>query len=583
MSVKTFVLKVTKPYQKYFIIITCLMFFIALQQNLTSFLLKMIIDSLSGKTSYSTVFLVCCYVINQFGVVPLWFMYDGCNYRINAIKNHITNTFIEKIKLYDISFFQNAFSGDIASKVKDAGDSFIDISYAVFEHFLETALLVLISTVLLCTVHWIFSVILLFWVVIFTSYFLIRSSHIAQMNAEIAESSSKILANIVDFLTNIMGVKSFCGAAFEIKRIKALQKDYNAKVVINGKDLQLLYLKMGIVASLYIVTCLLILLSLYHKGIATLGDFALVFTITFEIVNKLFTVSHVLRGTIREYGTFKQAISVLDFPVVIKDKPDAPGLEIKSESGGEVIFDRVFFHYKGAETLFENKSLIIPAGQKVGLVGYSGSGKSTFVNLILRFYDVTSGAIFIDGQNIQDVTQDSLRSNIGIIPQEALLFHRSLMENIQYGRYDATPPEVVEAAIKAHAHKFILKLPQGYDSLIGERGIKLSGGQRQRIAIARAILKNAPILILDEATSHLDSVTEHDIQKSLEELMKGKTTIVIAHRLSTLRSMDRILVFNRGKIVEDGTSKELLEKGELYKTLWDSQVGGFLPDEETTA
>jgi ATP-binding cassette subfamily B protein len=200
------------------------------------------------------------------------------------------------------------------------------------------------------------------------------------------------------------------------------------------------------------------------------------------------------------------------------------------------------------------------------------------VNLILRLYDVTEGCILIDGQDIRDVTQESLRASIAMIPQDPSLFHRSLMENVRYGRTDASDEDVIEAAKRAHAHEFIRTLPQGYASLVGERGVKLSGGQRQRIAIARAILKNAPILILDEATSQLDSVTEILIQESLWSLMQGKTTIVIAHRLSTLLQMDRILVFDRGKIVEDGTHQELLSKVGLYKILWDAQVGGFLPD-----
>ncbi len=208
----------------------------------------------------------------------------------------------------------------------------------------------------------------------------------------------------------------------------------------------------------------------------------------------------------------------------------------------------------------------------------SGGGKSTFVNLILRLYDVTDGAIFIDGNNIRDITLNSLHKSIAMIPQDPSLFCRSLMENIRYGCIDASDMEVIQAAKLAHAHDFIIKLPQSYDSLVGERGVKLSGGQRQRIAIARAILKNAPILILDEATSQLDSVTESLIQDSLYNLMQNKTTIVIAHRLSTLLHMDRILVFDHGRIVEDGSHEELLLKNGLYKSLWDAQVGGFLSD-----
>lgn len=245
---------------------------------------------------------------------------------------------------------------------------------------------------------------------------------------------------------------------------------------------------------------------------------------------------------------------------------------------GQIFFDKVKFCYMGSEALFKNKSVIIEPGQKVGLVGYSGSGKTTFVNLILRLYDATEGLILIDGQDIKEVTQDSLRANIGMIPQDPSLFHRTLMENIRYGRINATDEEVIEAAKKAHAHDFIINLPEGYNSLVGERGVKLSGGQRQRIAIARAILKNAPILLLDEATSQLDSVAESYIQESLWRLMQNKTTIVIAHRLSTLLHMDRILVFEEGQIIEDGTHSELLERNGQYKSLWDAQVGGFLPE-----
>jgi ATP-binding cassette subfamily B protein len=276
-------------------------------------------------------------------------------------------------------------------------------------------------------------------------------------------------------------------------------------------------------------------------------------------------------------------------PTEITDAKDAATLKCEH---GKIQFKTVQFHYHGSQQvldtgiaadtavpdiLFQNKSITIAAGQKVGLVGYSGGGKSTFVNLILRFYDVTAGAILIDGQDIRTVTQDSLRANIAMIPQDPSLFHRSLLDNIRYGRINATDTEVIAAAKRAHAHEFIAKLPNGYNSLVGERGIKLSGGQRQRIAIARAILKNAPILILDEATSQLDSVTEKLIQESLWELMQHKTTIVIAHRLSTLLHMDRILVFDQGKIVADGTHNELLaQAGGLYQQLWQAQVGGFL-------
>ena len=274
-------------------------------------------------------------------------------------------------------------------------------------------------------------------------------------------------------------------------------------------------------------------------------------------------------------GNIIQGLAIIESPVDIKDAPGARDLVV---TNGEIVFDNVQFQYHDAESLFEHESVVIKSGQKVGLVGYSGSGKSTFVNLILRLFDVTQGKILIDGQDITQVTQDSLHEAITMIPQDPSLFHRSLVENIAYGKKNATHKEIIAAAKRAHAHEFIVALSQGYDTQVGERGIRLSGGQRQRISIARAMLKNSPILILDEATSQLDSVTENQIQDSLWDLMQHKTTLVIAHRLSTLLQMDRILVFDKGSIVEDGSHEELLAQDGLYKKLWEAQIGGFLLD-----
>jgi len=247
---------------------------------------------------------------------------------------------------------------------------------------------------------------------------------------------------------------------------------------------------------------------------------------------------------------------------------------------GTIEFENVSFRYHKGRDIFLDKSLTIKGGEKVGLVGFSGSGKTTFVNLILRFFDVDEGRILIDGQNIADATQDSLRAQIAMIPQDTSLFHRTLMENIRYGKLDATDEEVIDASKRGHCHEFIMQLEEGYESLVGERGIKLSGGQRQRITVARAILKNAPILILDEATSALDSITEKYIKESLADLMRGRTTIVIAHRLSTLADMDRILVFKDGHVIEDGNHSALITLDGHYAKLWNMQAGGFLPEEE---
>lgn len=278
---------------------------------------------------------------------------------------------------------------------------------------------------------------------------------------------------------------------------------------------------------------------------------------------------------IQSVGLAKQALTVMCDPEDLNDKPSATPLNVTK---GEIIFDDVTFHY-GKKKVFQNKSVHIRGGEKIGLVGYSGAGKSTFSNLVLRLFPVESGRILIDGQDIAGVTLESLRRNVALIPQDPMLFHRTIFDNIQYGDIDASKEAVYAAAAAAHCSEFISTRQEGYDTQVGERGTKLSGGEKQRIAIARAVIANAPILILDEATSALDSVTEGYIQETLDALMEGKTTLAIAHRLSTLARMDRILVFDQGKIIEEGTHEELLSLGKHYANLWQLQAGGFLPDD----
>ena len=314
---------------------------------------------------------------------------------------------------------------------------------------------------------------------------------------------------------------------------------------------------------------------MYSRGLVTVGDFVLILTISISIFQAIWFLSNQFVQFSEELGKCSQALTIITEPHAIVDVAHAKDLIVKS---GKIEFHDVTFRYENHNKIFENTNVIIEAKQKVGLVGFSGSGKSSFVYLILRFFDIKSGQILIDNEDISQITRDSLRAQISMIPQDTSLFHRSLMENIRYGDIKASDEAVIAASKKAHCHEFICELPEGYDALVGERGIKLSGGQRQRIAIARAIIKDAPILILDEATSALDSVTERHIQRSLEFLMAGRTTIIIAHRLSTLSKMDRILVFDQGRIIEDGDHQALLRSQGHYAKMWQIQAGGFLPE-----
>jgi ABC-type multidrug transport system fused ATPase/permease subunit len=317
-------------------------------------------------------------------------------------------------------------------------------------------------------------------------------------------------------------------------------------------------------------------LYLFQKGSITVGVVVMIITIVGLLTNQLFFLGQQLRDAAKFYGQTKEGLEEILTKHRIVDAPNAQNVHF---SRGDIALQAVNFSYDNS-SVFKNFSINIPAGQKVGLVGRSGAGKTTFVSLLLRHFDIQEGTITIDGQNIQEVTLESLRRTIAFVPQDTSMFHRSIKENISYGMPQATFAEIKKAATMAHADKFIEKLPKKYETLVGERGVKLSGGQRQRVAIARAFLKNAPILILDEATSSLDSQSENAIQESLETLMKGRTVIAIAHRLSTLKKMNRIVVIENGKIVEDGDPNELLKHPDsIFKIMWNHQVRGFILDE----
>ena len=318
---------------------------------------------------------------------------------------------------------------------------------------------------------------------------------------------------------------------------------------------------------------------LWSRQLLTLGDMVLIQIYIVTLTQNIAFIGSNVRQLFDAFADAYEMIEILETPHAVQDKPNAGRLSVPK---GAIDFSAVDFSFGTTTTVLENFELHVPSGQKVALVGPSGAGKSTVTKLLLRLYDVGGGSLTIDGTDVRDVTQASLRKNIGFVPQEPVLFHRSLAENIRYGKPDASMEEVISAARRAHCHDFISKLPEKYETLVGERGVKLSGGERQRVAIARAILKNAPILVLDEATSALDSESEHLIQDALQTLMRGKTVIVIAHRLSTIMKMDRIVVIEDGRIVSDGTHDELLsQESNLYKKLWSIQAGSFITETES--
>jgi len=312
----------------------------------------------------------------------------------------------------------------------------------------------------------------------------------------------------------------------------------------------------------------------WQRDLLTVGDFVLIQSYLFSAVMLVWDFGRIMMRIYERLAEAEEMTEILSLPHGVVDKKGSKKLKVKS---GEIKFEDVSFKYEDGEKVIKDFNLEVKPGQTVALVGLSGSGKSTLAKLLLRLYDVDSGRILVDGQNIAGVSQESLRHSISLVPQDPILFHRSLMENIRYGRFEATDEEVIAAAKLAYCDGFISKLKDGYGSMVGDRGIKLSGGERQRIAIARAILKNSPILVLDEATSSLDSESEKYIQKSLTNLMKGKTVVIIAHRLSTIKKADRIVVISNKKIVEDGNHNQLIKaKSGIYRKLWNIQVGGFI-------
>lgn len=489
------------------------------------------------------------------------------------IKSHIIRYTLDYVHQHTHQFFQDNMAGQISSQINTLADNIENIIHSISRQLIRGVVLLIISFISMYYVNPKFFYVLLTWFCFFASFSLLMSRRLITLSEHEAKAESVMSGQLVDSITNFSNVRVFAKRDYEINYInKALIKikdTFQAKTIYSIK----LHLAQGFSQTIMLSVMLYLLIDLRSNQLVTIGDFALILGLSVEVGFTVWWSLEQIDELNKAVGKCKQSMFALFVPHNIQDKENASILKL---SHGQIVFSNVKFHYKGSVPLFNNMSLKIDGGQKIGLVGYSGSGKTTFVNLILRLYDVSGGNITIDGQDISLCSQSSLHTNIGMIPQDPSLFHRSIMENIRYGRIDASDEEVIEAAKGAYAHDFIIKLPDHYNSEVGERGIKLSGGQRQRIAIARAILKNAPILILDEATSALDSVTENEIKQSLHELMQNKTTLVVAHRLSTLLNMDRILVFKKGAIVEDGTHSELLAKGGMYKTLWDAQVGGFI-------
>lgn len=481
----------------------------------------------------------------------------------------------DHVTLHSHRYFADHFAGAIGTKISDVARAINALRDFLSWRVVTFVSMTLISLVMISRIDWRISLAMFTWAASHLALSFWLGKRVDASSATNAEDRSQLSGAIVDSISNISIARVFSRRSHERRVIG----DYQQRECVSLKrSLTDIFITRAVTDVLMIAFYVALFFSLivgWQRGYISLGDLVFVMFTSFFVVEYTWLMASELPQAFFELGTARQGYATLAVPHEITDRPGAGALEV---THGAIQFHDVLFKYGTQKPLFEDLNFTIPPGQKIGLVGFSGSGKTTFAHLMLRLYDVQGGHISIDGQDIAGVTQDSLRAAIAFIPQDTSLFHRSLMDNIRYGRLDATDAEVIEAAKKADAHPFISSLSQGYDTLVGERGVKLSGGQRQRIAIARAFLKNAPILLLDEATSALDSVTEQAVQHALAELMEGRTTIVIAHRLSTLARMQRILVFDRGEIVEEGGHDALLARGGHYARMWHMQAGGFLPE-----
>jgi ATP-binding cassette subfamily B protein len=480
-----------------------------------------------------------------------------------------------KVQRLSTDFHVNEFAGATARKISRGTEAAENMLDRIWFNFLPTAAIAIGLMVVLVSYAPILGIVMVTGIVltILLGWFLNGILSRAQSWAD--EQDTRVTANLVDTLTGNALVKSFAAETREDGRHDASLLEWRHRLqrlfLLSPATTMLQFLLLMMLEA----SVLLLAIWLWHEGRFSPGDFVVAFLYMTHLWGRLWDVGKNIRDYRKSVAHCEEMVELAERPLMVEDRSDASVLTVAK---GDIAFESVTFRYESQnESVFEDFSVRIRPGEKIALVGHSGGGKSTFVKLLMRLYDVQAGRIAIDSQDISGVTQESLREALGLVAQDPILFHRTIRENIAYGTLSATDEQVVAAAKQAHAHEFISSLPRGYETLVGERGVKLSGGERQRVAIARAFLADRPILILDEATSSLDSLSEKYIQESLSQLMEGRTTIVIAHRLSTIKRVDRILVIEDGSIVEQGTHTELVSKeGGVYRHLYELQAGGFI-------
>ena len=515
--------------------------------------------------------LIILYAVN-------WVFWRLTHFTMSAVQPRIiadlSNFCFAYLQKHSYRFFENSFVGSLVKRVKWFSSAFETVMDRVVWDLLPLLVnLTIILYVLFSRSFWLGLAVAL-WLVVFLSFNGLFARYKIKYDFIRSAKETETTGLLADTITNSHTISLFNGYQREVKRFakvtdelrKIRQFTWNLNAFFEAGQ--------GILTIILEVGALYLAVRLWQKGILTVGDFVLLQFYLVNIFDRVWNFGKIIRTIYENLADAEEMTVILQTPHEIMDIVNAKDLRV---TASQIDFKQVDFCYHQTRSVLKDFNLTVASHEKIALIGPSGAGKTTIVKLLLRIHELTAGEILIDGQNISHVKQESLRSNIGLVPQDPILFHRSLMENIRYGRPEATDQAVIEAAQKARCDEFINELPEKYNTHVGERGIKLSGGERQRVAIARAILRDAPILILDEATSSLDSASEKLIQEAIDELMKDKTVIVVAHRLSTIRKMDRIVVIDDGQIVEEGSHQQLLnQKNGQYKNLWEIQVGGFV-------
>ena len=586
-TVRSFLMSYTKPFLGIFIMTGVVAILAAASEIYLIYLLGWIIDIVSGdpkdvfaKNSNNFIWAIAFILIFR----PLIYAIDVLLIN-NTLMVNVATLFRwrghKHVLRQSIGWFENDFAGRIANRVMQTPRSAGDVVFQVFDALGYSLAYIFGGLLLLNSVDFRLMLPMAIWFLLYLVLISWVIRNISPASKASSDARSSLNGQIVDTYTNIHSVKLFAHQNQELNSAKSAIEKTRQTFAREMRLYTIMDFGLNILNGLLTTSLIGMSLYLWYIGEATAGTIAAASALAIRLNAMTGWIMWAISSFFRELGVIQEGMDTLADPIKLKDQENAENLEVTK---ARIKVKNLSHHYGLKKGGLNKLSVTFKENEKVGLVGRSGAGKSTLLKLILRFYDVEAGAICIDGQDISKITQVSLHKNIGVVQQDSSLLHRSIRENICYGKSDATEKEIIAAAKKAHAHDFILNLQdesgrKGYDAHVGERGIKLSGGQRQRITLARVILKNAPILLLDEATSALDSEIENQIQDTLKNMMKGKTVIAIAHRLSTIAQMDRILVLDNGKIIEDGDHQSLLSKGGLYCELWHHQSGGFLKSE----